>query len=51
MEPLHGLAVSFLTAFCEVVNVKQQLAFRCVTAGEQGEQTLVVRVLDEARSW
>ena len=45
IESLHGLAVSFLTAFYEIVNVEQQLAFRCLIGREQCEQAFVVRIL------
>ena len=34
IESLHGLAVSFLTAFYEIVNVEQQLALRCLIGKE-----------------
>ena len=46
IESLHGLAVSFLTAFYAIVNVEQQLAFRCLTGREQREQAFVVRIFD-----
>ena len=35
MEPLHGLAVSLLAAYYEIVNIEQQLAFRCLIGREQ----------------
>ena len=40
----HGLAVHFITAFYEIVNVEQQLAFRCFIGREQYEQAFVVRI-------
>ena len=40
----HGLAVNFITAFFETVNVEQQLAFRCFIGREQCEQAFVVRI-------
>ena len=43
--------VRFLATFDEVVNIDQHLALRGVFAGEQGEQTCVVRVLDLACGW
>ena len=43
IESLHGIAVIFLTAFYEIVNVEQQLAFRCLIGREQCEQTFLVR--------
>ena len=46
IESLHGLAVSLLTAFYEVVNIEQQLTFRCLIGGEQCEQAFVVRIFD-----
>ena len=50
IESLHGLAVSLLTAFYEVVNIEQQLAFRCLIGREQCEQEFVVRIFDIACS-
>ena len=44
VESLHGLAVSFLTAFYEIVNVEVQLAFRCLIGREQCERAFVVRI-------
>ena len=41
---LYGLAVNFITAFCEIVNVEQQLAFRCLIGREQCEQSFVARI-------
>ena len=38
IESLHGLAVNFIPAFYEIVNVEQQLAFRCFIGREQCEQ-------------
>ena len=39
----HGLAVRFIPAFYEIVNVEQQLAFRCFIGREQCEQAFVIR--------
>ena len=43
-ESLHGLAVNFITAFYEILNVEQQLAFRCLIGRKQCEQAFVVRI-------
>ena len=50
IESLHGLAVGLLTAFYEIVNFEQQLAFRCLIGKEQCEQAFVVRIFDIACS-
>ena len=41
---LYSLAVNFTTAFYEIVNVEQQMAFRCLIGREQCEQAFVVRI-------
>ena len=46
IESLYGLAVNFITAFYEIVNVEQQLAFRCLIGREQCEQAFVVWIFD-----
>ena len=49
-ESLPGLAVNFIPTFCEIVNVEQQVALRCLIGTEQCEQTFVVRIFDMACS-
>ena len=44
IEALHSLAVYFIPAFYEIVNVEQQLAFRCFIEREQCEQAFVIRI-------
>ena len=44
IEFSHGLAVHFIPTFYEIVNVEQQLAFRCFIGREQCEQAFVVRI-------
>ena len=44
IEFSHGLAVHFISAFYEIVNVEQQLAFRCFIGREQCEQAFVIRI-------
>ena len=50
MESFHGFAVSLLTTFYEVVNIEQQLTFRCLIGRKQCEQAFVVRIFDIACS-
>ena len=50
MRYSHGLAVRFLAAFYEIVNVEQQLAFRCLIGKQQCEQAFVVRIFHTACS-
>ena len=44
IESLHGLAVHLIPAFYEIVNVEQQLTFRCFIGREQCEQAFVTRI-------
>ena len=44
IESLPGLAVNFIPAFYEIVNVEQQLAFRCFIGREQCESAFVIRI-------
>ena len=44
IESLYGLAVNFIAAFYEIVNVEQQLAFRCFFGREQCKQAFVIRI-------
>ena len=48
IEFSHGLAVNFIPTFYEIVNVEQQLAFRCFIGREQCEQAFVVRIFSHS---